>query len=490
MGSNRRSIVLVAAVAACAIIHDSRLVAQRPQRALAITDVTVIDVANGTRIPAQTVLIDAGRITRVGPAASTRVPADAPRIDGRGKFLIPGMWDMHVHLFGNIGHIGTDSHTSSFPLFIANGVTGVRDMWTDLEDLKVVEHWRRESAADRLLMPLVEPTSTPVDGPQATVRMTSSKFTSPELARRFVDSLVAGGAKTIKVLDPPRDVYFAVLDETKKLGVPMVGHVNAWTHTREASDGGQKSVEHLSGIDEACTSVEPFLDSLHAAPARAGAKRQQAIIDNFDAANCDHLIAALIHNHTWQVPTEALRSREQHPDDPARMFDPHFRYASPEDTASWGVLTRREASDPARLRLLHGMDDRHMAILGRMYRAGVPMLIGTDLGNPYMVAGFSVHDELAITQQAGATPAQVLRAATLSPAEYLGGADTLGTVATGKRADLVLLDADPLLDIGNARKIRGVFVGGRFLDRAALDALLATAAGLATHAWTKPEVRD
>jgi hypothetical protein len=131
-----------------------------------------------------------------------------------------------------------------------------------------------------------------------------------------------------------------------------------------------------------------------------------------------------------------------------RMRDPHFRYAAPEDTASWRVLTRREASDAARVRSMHGMDDRHMAILGRMYRAGVPMLIGTDLGNPYMVAGFSVHDELAITQQAG---------------------------------------ANPLVDIANARKIRGVIVGEKFLDRTALDALLETAARLAPHAWTKPD---
>jgi imidazolonepropionase-like amidohydrolase len=473
-----RALAMLLATGAPALAQDSPL---------AITHVTVIDVENGRRLPDQTVVIESGRIRAVGVASGVTVPARATRVDGQGKFLIPGLWDMHVHVFSQNTNPGTDSHAASFPLLIANGVTGVREMWTDQDDLRILASWRRDAAAGRLLMPLVVPTSTPLDGPNpsTTGRAASLKPATPEAGRRFVDSLVAGGARTIKILVPPRDVYFAVIDEARKLGVPIVGHVSVGVHAIEASRAGLRSIEHMQTIPEGCSSAEAMLDSVMEG-GRNPNLRQQTLVSTFDPVKCDALFRAFVTNQTWQTPTEALNNRQLLAGQTPVMSDPHFRYAAIEDTIRWRRNTvRAQAADSVTLRNRREMNGLRLRLIGRMYRAGVPMLIGTDLGNPFMIAGFSVHDEMALHAEAGATPAQVLRAATFEPARYLNATDSLGTVAVGKRADLVLLDADPLADIANAARIRGVIVAGRHLDRPALDSLLEMAARIAPTVWGK-----
>jgi imidazolonepropionase-like amidohydrolase len=477
-------------LAVCTGVASARSDAQAAQvrtapQTIAITHVTVVDVVAGKDVRDQTVLVEGQRIVRVGSSAGIQVPSRARQVDGRGKFLIPGLWDMHVHLFGNVTRPGTDTHELSFPLLIANGVTGVRDMWTDLEDLHVLQGWRRDAVAGLLLMPLVVPTSTVIDGPPPSWP-TSPVFTSPDSARHFVDSLVAGGVRTIKVLGPTRDVYYAVIDEAKKLRVSVVGHVPPSLLASDVSTAGQRSIEHLLSIPDECSKGAATIDSLRRTGKRDQNLFQRIILDTYDDSTCDALIRILVSNDTWVVPTQALRARMLLRFEPVRMRDPRFRYAAAIDTTEWAAVVRQGAkgTDSATAGLRRRMSAHLSTLIGRMYRGGVSIMTGTDLGNPFIVAGYSLHDELASFVQAGLTPAEALRTATIDPARFLGAADSVGSVAAGKRADLVLLDVDPLLDIGNTTRIRAVLIGGHLLTRKALDALLATAARLASGVGT------
>jgi hypothetical protein len=451
-------------------------------QSIAITHVNVVDVAGGTLLSDRTVVFNAGRIVGVVPAKASVIPSGSRQINGRGKFLIPGLWDMHVHVFGNVSRPGTDTHDMSFPLYLANGVTGLRDMWTDLEDIRVVEGWRRDAAAGRMIMPVIVPTSTPVDGAPP-LWPTSTVISSPDAARRFVDSLVSGGARTIKVLEPSPEVFYAVAAEVKKLGVDFVGHVPPELNASDASNAGMRSIEHLFSIPEACTGNEQFFDSLMATPAirrQNRIHRLELLAAMYDANACDRLAKTLVTNHTWLVPTNVATKGRSLAFEDATVIDPRLRYAAATDTAEWSRFLQAEksASDSVSASARRKLIELRRRIVGRLYRDGVPMMTGTDIGNPFIVAGFSVHDELVEFVRAGLTPAQALRTATLDPARFLHATDSLGTVQPGKRADLVLLDANPLVDIRNTTRIRAVVVNGKVLDRDKLDSLLSVAARL------------
>lgn len=451
-------------------------------QSIAITHVNVIDVASGTLLSDRTVVFTSGRIVSVAPAKGAVIPSGSRRINGRGKFLIPGLWDMHVHVFGNVSRPGTDTHDMSFPLYLANGVTGLRDMWTDLEDIRVVEGWRRDAAGGRMIMPAIVTTSTPVDGAPP-LWPTSTVISSPDVARHFVDSLVNGGARTIKMLEPSPEVFYAVAAEVKKLGIDFVGHVPPELHASDASNAGMRSIEHLFSIPEACTGNEQLFDSLMATPAMRRQNRihrLELLTTMYDANACDRIAKTLVMNHTWVVPTNVTTKGRSLAFEDAAMTDPRLRFAAATDIAEWSRFHQAEksASDSLSVSARRKLIELRRRIVGRLYRDGVSMMTGTDIGNPFIVAGFSVHDELVEFARAGLTPAQALRTATLDPARFLHATDSLGTIQPGKRADLVLLDANPLVDIRNTTHIRAVVVNGNVLDRAKLDSLLSVAARL------------
>jgi len=465
--------------------------AQSTSRA-AIVHVTVIDVEHGRRIPDRTVMVRGTRIVAVSPGASADIPAGTRIVDGRGKYLIPGLWDMHVHVFSNVAHPGTDTHALTFPLMLANGVTGMRDMWTDLEDLKVLEGWRRDARrSDRsLLMPRIVPTSTALDGEPKTWP-TSLVIVSPERARSVVDSLVDGGARTIKVLSPPRAAWLAIMDEARKRGVSVVGHVPDGVLPSEAAAAGQRSLEHFGGIPDECSAgaaearrqesaVNPLVvDSAGVITHRRRSmpyKVQQVMVESYRDTLCATLAHVFVQNGTYLVPTAVLRTRRLLEFEPQRLTDPDFIYADPTDLAEWRALQSQAAAvtDSTAAAVRTRFVSHWIGLIGFMAHHGVPIMTGTDLGNPWVVAGFAVHDEMVLFARGGMTPSEVLRSATLAPAQFLGATDSLGTVAPGKVADLVLLDADPLSDVHNVARIRAVFTNGRYLDRAALDAMLSS----------------
>jgi imidazolonepropionase-like amidohydrolase len=431
---------------------------------LAITHVNVIDGTGTPVLADMTVTVQSNRISQVGKSGTTSVPKAARVVDGRGKYLIPGLWDMHVHeIFGE--WLPEDEKIIPL-LFVANGVTGVRDMGGDLEPLK---RWRARIAAGQLIGPRMIIAGPMLDGPVPQFP-SSAPVKDAADGRKIVDELQKNGADFIKIQSlVPRDGYFAAADEAKKVGIVFAGHVPDKVRATEASNAGQKSVEHLTGVFEGCSTVE---DELMAAPRGPGRGR---FLSTYDPERAKALIALFVKNQTWQVPTLYWERGEWLIEQTNSSPDPLAKYAPAAwRDRTWPMFTRDIlkgwSTDPLADR--EKFFQAELKMVGDMNKAGVPILAGTDTAAGVRVyPGFSLHEELELLVQAGLTPMQALQASTANAAKYLGLADT-GTIETGKRADLVLLDSDPLQDIKNTRKIQSVILAGRYFSRADLDHLL------------------
>ena len=395
---------------------------------IAITHITLIDVREGTAKPDTTVLISGDHIVRVGgPGEVIHFWKEARIIDGRGKFLIPGLWDMHVH-------VGSDER--ALHMLLASGITGARDMGGNVKDLLEM---RRQIVAGEIIGPRLIIAGPMLDGPpndgapddaNGDAHDDSLIVRNPQEAREAVDSLVAQGVDFIKVHERlARDTFVEIAAATRAKGIPFAGHVPASMTPLEVSDLGQKSIEHLEFIPKPCQVLfDAGARDTHAAPP-----------PGCDPQALDQLLHQFARNGTWLDPT--LDS---------------FRYFAPQQFDA----------------ILAGFRD----VAKQIRQNGVPILAGTDI-SPFLrdkgdTIGGSLHDELALLVQSGYTPAEALRAATWNPALFLGLADSLGTIETGKIANLVILRANPLQDIDNAKRVAGVISEGRYFDRKKLDELV------------------
>jgi len=445
-------------------------------RSLVLTHVTVIDTTGGPAKVDMTVVITGDRIAEMGKSRATRPPKNAEIVNGNSKFLIPGLWDMHVHWYDK----------DYLPLFIANGVTGTRQMY----GVPMFQQWRKEIEAGQLLGPHMLIPSPIVDGPKP-VWPGSIAVANASEGRQAVIQVKQGGADFVKVYSLlSRDAYFAIADESKKQGIPFEGHVPDSVTLEEASNAGQMTVEHLTGVLAACSSHEAeLLKSAQEAVAAIDAgqlpsvrfwgpeyrERQKLALETYSPQKAETVFAELKKNHTWQCPTLTLLRSMGYSDDPSFANDPRLKYIPRDIVSSWNpkadpFLKDKTAEDWALSKKVFSKD---LEVVGAMQRAGVEILAGTDTLNPYCLPGFSLHDELGLLVQSGLTPMQALQAATLNPARFMGRENDLGMVDTGKIADLVLLDANPLDDIGNTRKISAVVFGGKFYSRTSLDEMLA-----------------
>jgi imidazolonepropionase-like amidohydrolase len=429
-----------------------------------ITHVTVIDTNGGPARPDMTVVVEGERITRVEPAAASRLPGGARIVDGSGKFLIPGLWDMHVHTF--FGDWVPGGREVTLPLFVANGVTGVRDMGSDLDPILEA---RRDVARGTLLGPRLVVAGPMLDGPKSPFPAVL-RVASVEDGRRAVAKLQSRGVDFIKIQSyVPREAYFAIAGECRKRGIVFVGHVPDAIRASEASNAGQKSFEHLIGVFEGSSSVEDEL--------LAGPKGPARFLDTYDAANEASLIALLAKNGTWQCPTLFWERGQWLVDRIDVSKDPDLAYAPASwREKSWPKFTAGIIKDldtdplPVRERFVqHELD-----LVRRLQRAGVPFLAGTDTpAGVGVIPGFSLHHELERFVAAGFTPIEALQTATIGPARFLGKTGDFGTIEEGRFADLVLLDANPLDDIRNVGRIAAVFANGRYYPRERLDRILA-----------------
>ena len=438
---------------------------------LAITHVSVINPGVSSVRTDQTVIITGAHITAVSDAAKYKPSKNTRVIDATGQYIIPGLWDMHVHsAFGDWFPGGRDI---ILPLFIANGVTGVRDMGGDIP---VLLQWRKEISAGQIIGPRMVISGPMLDGylPDGKLRFPSSvPVTTPASAVAAVDSLKAQGVDFIKVQSViSHDAYLAAAAESHKQGLPIVGHVPDKVRLKEVVDAGQKSIEHLMGIFEGCSTEEDKF--IH------GQGNLKLLLSTQDQPRCDALIKLLAQSQTWQVPTLAWQRGGTFLDQRDLKHQPLDKYVP----AYWRDVTWRRFTDeimPDLLRdpltLRQEYFARNLQMVGAMHHAGVPFMAGTDAApGVYVMPGFSLHDQLANFVDAGFTPMESLQTATSNPAKFLGMESSLGSIEPGKIADLVVLSANPLDDIRNTQKISAVVVSGRLFDRAGLDQILVNVA--------------
>lgn len=394
---------------------------------VAIANVHVIDCTGAPARPDSTVLIADARIAAVGPSRAIEIPAGTRVVDGRGRFLIPGLWDMHGHL--------TDATEDAFPLLVMNGITGVRDLGGDLA---LIDRWRSEIQNGRRTGPRIVRAGPFVDGPKegVTNRLT---VTAPEDARRAVHELSASGVDFIKVHNAlPREAFFALMEEARREHIPVAVHLPIGVSSAEASDAGAASLEHIETINE----------SALWRPGATVTTVEEAVDDNLGQAGQD-LFQLLASNGTWYVPTLVAYER---------------------GFVLW-------SNDPEALKPRLDVHQKHLLLVQMMHAAGVQIMAGSDFSDWGMVPGVDLHNELALLVEAGLSPLQALQAATLNPAKFLGLAARFGTIQEGLAADLVLLDANPLENISHTRKINAVVVNGELHPLASTRAQALLGAG-------------
>ncbi len=423
---------------ACATSNDAALV---------IANVTVIDATGAPARPATTVIVRRGHIVSVGPAAHARIPRKGRVVDGKGKYLIPGLFDMHTHL----SFYGAEA----LPVLVRYGVLAVRDLGGSLDEL---DAWRAEIARGARTGPRIYRAGPYIDGPKELQgspdavklrRATTITVITPEEARAAVISLKQRGVDPIKTHNGlSHEAYLAVAVECRRQDIPLATHLPSRSVTiEEASDAGATTLEH----------IEMLTESICFANIPPGGKPKDPVValDEITDERAMELFRRFAHNGTTYDPTlVAYRTFMQEAVDLAPK-DPRYVKAA-----------------AGRSKMFH----RFVQLVGLMKRAGVQVIAGTDFGIrpetvPYPVPrpGADLHDELQLFVEAGFTPMEALQSATQVPARILRVEDRRGTVEAGKEAALVLLDADPLADIANTRKIAAVVVRGVLLDREQLE---------------------
>lgn len=455
-----------------------------------VTWLSNVRIVGGTlEQPAQSILIAGDRIVSVG-APSAAPPAGARVVDGQGAFVIPGLWDMHVHLA---------SYPESLPMFVAFGVTGVRDMGSaSARETGEMLDWRREIAAGARVGPRLVLAGPTVDGRRAEKSDGRLYVTTAEEGRAAVAAVRERGGDFVKVHDwIGPEAYAAVVTAAHAGGLEVVGHTPAAIPALKALAAGQRSVEHLGSslggfvLDASSREAElrrELLQRMEEARANGsesafwrwalGPIRQQALLDSWSPARAADLVIQLRKSGAWHCPT-------------LTVLNPRAR---PRTEAERGLIFASALAACARVEpeprsaTAAALFARQLSIVSDLQRGGVGLLAGTDTLPPSAeaieefgtcdvpLAGLSVHEELEWLVAAGLTPAEALAAATAAPAQFFEEKNLAGSVAAGKRADLVLLDANPLVDIRNTRRIRAVFAAGRLYERAALDVLLQQAA--------------
>lgn len=485
--------VLALAMALAALVWSRSAVAQPAAPGPWLLDnVNVVDTRTGRVTRGRAILIEGGRIVRVGPARSMNT-AGIRRVDGGGAFVVPGYNDMHAH------PLNDPDPRLNLQLMLANGITGYRQM-SGVPPLLAARR------AGRLNFPMA-PQLLALPG----MILTPANSAMPEAAAAEVRAQREAGGDFIKavIMSPP--AFYATLAEANRLGIPVAGHLPDGVDVRQAAERGMRSLEHLgAGLEAFLISCSREEDTIRQEAAAAARNRPPAIsldlnnpaalarvlanpalarasqglghvrrvLDTFDPARCRAVAQLIARRQFWQVPTLIRLRTAEFGDDAAYRNDPNLRFVSPATRQLWEELAvafpqRVAAEDRATLARLFGFQ---LQLVRMLNEAGAPMLAGSDYGGIWEVAGFSLHQEFDLLSEAGISPLRILQMTTLNAGRFLNREATMGTVEAGRDADLVLLSANPIADHRNLRRISGVVRGGNYLSRPALDTIIAGAA--------------
>ncbi len=442
-----------ALVGSCfAVILMSAMLSRADAAPTAFVNVGVVSMLADEVSSSKTVVVDGGRISVVGDVDTTPIPPDAVIVDGTDRFLLPGLTEMHAHLPG----AESPQLERVLTLFLANGVTQIRGMLGDPSHLKL----RDELASQRMLGPRLT-TAGPALGGRSVAGSAD--------AEQQVRSQFSAGYDFIKIQQGLTSAeYEAIVATATELGIPFAGHVPAAVGVEAVLAAGQATIDHLDGYLAAMLPA-----NADASGGYGGFLDVMLVTDMPDASRIEMLARQTAAAGTWNVPTQALFERRVGPLTATELAArAEMRYMPAATITSWTEAKERQVNE-------RGFDAEVAAraitlrrqFIHALHEAGARLILGSDAPQVFNVPGFSVHQELDLLTQAGLTPYEALATATTAAAEFLG--TNTGTVAPGRDADLLLLDASPLDDITNSRRIHGVMLRGTWYSARELDALLA-----------------
>lgn len=478
-------LILMSAISTGCLVETDR------HQVVLIQNVMVIDTYSGAKTPMD-VLIQGSQITSVQPVVNNAELTNKKRskaevqnariIDASGLYAIPGLWDMHTHL---TFEPALKDRISS--LFIVNGITSVRDMGGKLDDILAFKQYMQQQKAMaptiRFSGPLIDGFPPVFDGEKKKPAM-SVVAKTPEEAIRWVDTLADKGVEVIKpyvMLSP--DVFSALVTRAHQHNLKVMGHIPWQMTVPQAVDLGMNGIEHLDGISEACARNAGSLMASKVTIMEAHDNNPHALVPllltslvDQDPDKCAALIQLLVEKKVWITPTlnvfalGTVRFYEQ-------QWHKDSQYLPVPLQEKWGkqlAQAKMSLEDPTSF--LSKLSDHYtpwfMATVKQMHKAGVKLLAGTDATSNIDLPGFSLHDELDLLVQAGLSPLEALQTATIHPAEFFDTEAEQGSIAVGKVADIILLDADPLADIRNSRAINTVISRGQVFERQTLDRVL------------------
>lgn len=439
----------------------------------------LIDGNGGAPISDSTIAIADDRVTFAGKSNDFKIPAGAKVIDCKGKWVIPGLFDMHTHVDDpELIEVKptTQEKEQWMPLFVLMGVTGIREMAGDIDLFKAM---KRRIASGELLGPRVWHGGPLVDGPRP-MWPESIAVQDPESARHVVRSLKARGADFIKVYSLlGREEFLAICDEAKKVGLPVCGHVPGSVSNKEACEAGLNSIEHLLQLDRELADPARVSELRTALPKDLERfARFKAIAEinekSYSPDLAKEMFSLFKSKGAWIDPTltvvyQNIAFNENDPEMSRRRdFVPAFVRVWWNPSLNVHLRNRSEELKNGQQAVLR----TYKRIVAALRDAGIPLMTGSDMGgNPHCFAGWGVHDEMSQLVSAGLTPMEAIVSATSNPAKYLNAFDKYGSIEPGKSADFVILNADPLRDIRNSQSITTVVYGGKVYDKQKLDAL-------------------
>jgi imidazolonepropionase-like amidohydrolase len=420
---------------------------------VAFIAVSVVPMDSERVLRDQTVIVRDGTIAEIGPSATVRVPDDAIAIDGAGRYLMPGLTEMHAHIPSP--QQGEDVIERTLFLYLSNGVTTIRGMLGHPRHLEL----RRQAEQNQILSPRIYTSGPSLNGNSAP---------TPDVATRMVEEQHAAGYDLLK-LHPglTRPVFDAIVTAANRLDMPFAGHVSGDVGLDAALAAGQTSIDHLDGYVEAMAGLGGGFSP------EEGGFFGLGFIDRIDLARIPALAEATRDAGVWNVPTQSLMEHLLADDDPETLARrPEMRYMPPATVAQWAQTTRNLRSSAAATpdRVERYIDARRRLIRA-LHEAGAGLALGSDAPQIWNVPGFSIHHELRMLVESGLTPYQALATGTHGAATYFGTTEW-GTIAPGRAADLILLESNPLEDIANAASPAGVMVRGRWLSAAEIEAAL------------------